>query len=279
MAVRRRRHGAGDDRARGRHPADRLGTFDYGMGSGPGCVAADQQCRVAASVRPLSADSAVRPGERRLRPCRVQADLLAGVGPSSVGPTDRSGVPWPAGLVLGNRSNRASAARLARPALPAWGASGPDRLDHGRLRLPAGQHRRIAISIGDPPRARPDAVLRPGVDRHDRAAAGARPGRLRRQAARNGPAVLGIIGIDHRDRRLRRRHPRRLRLQHLPADGWTTRAPGIRASGAAAAQHHREHCRGAVRPPVAGNCDHAHCWPSLWRLDWRCLCRGSRASR
>ena len=74
------------------------------------------------------------------------------------------------------------------------------------------------------PGARPAAVLRAGLDRHDRPAAGAcriaGPGRLRALAV----ICLRNVALTIADRRLRRRDPRRPRLQQLSADGRTARA-------------------------------------------------------
>ena len=131
---------------------------------------ADERCGMAAAVPPLPADPAIRPGERGLRPRRLQADLLAGMDPPVVGPADRPGLPRPAGLVLGDRADRAPAASLAGAAVRAGRPAGPGRLDHGRVRLRPGQHRGVAVSAGHPSGAGAGAVCRPGLDRPDRVA-------------------------------------------------------------------------------------------------------------
>ena len=115
LAVRRRIHGPGDDRAGRGHPPHRLRPFDHGMGAVRRHAAADERRGMAAAVPPLPADSAIRPGERRLRPRRLQADLLAGMDPSAVGPADRTGLHRAADLVLGERhGSNAGCARVSR---------------------------------------------------------------------------------------------------------------------------------------------------------------------
>ena len=79
----------------------------------------------------------------------------------------------------------------------------------------------------------PGPLCRHSLDRPDGAAAcTATPARPGSAAALAGLGLLRVRRADHAGGRLRRRHPRRLRLQHVPADGRPAGAAGLRQARA-----------------------------------------------
>ena len=135
--------------------------------------------------------------------------------------------------------------------LRAGRTAGRDGLVHGEER-PRRRSARVAVPADRTPRARARHLLRRcsgsrfRSSRPRRAPTGVRGRSLRRWAH-------GIAALDLRDdalRRLRRRHPGRIRLQHLSADERPCRAAGDLLARALVAKLLLEHGDRPVRPPA-----------------------------
>ena len=173
--------------------------------------------RMAGSVPQIPADSRIPAGQSRHGSRRVQAHLLVGVRPPASGPADRRGVPAAA------RCGSRCAERIARTLT--WklagifalgglqGALGWYMVQSGLVDDPRVSQYRLAAHLGM-------ALLIYAVDAVDRARS-ALPARNRNGASRAAPLRLRSRRAGLRDGdlgRIRRRNPRRARVQHLPAD-------------------------------------------------------------
>ncbi len=206
--------------------------------------------RLERCVREVPGDAGIPRRQPRHDARRVQAHLLVGILPSAARPRDRRRVP------------RAVPVVPASPPHPA------------RLRVAAARHlraRRAAGRVGwymvksglvDDPRVSPvppHRASRPRVrdlrgDAVDRAVARVSAPRrcVVRRRSRRAPLCVRRRGAGVRDgaaRRIRRRHSRRLRVQHVSADERARRAAGDPDARAVVEEFLLEHGDGAVRPP------------------------------
>src|ERR1043166_3107345 len=143
-----RRHGAG-----GRRDApDRVRPLDRRMAAGDRHPAAAFRRAMAERVRQIPLDAAVPAPQRRHEPCRLQDDLLVGMGAPPARARDRGGVPAAVLVLPVARLGLTPAAREIMGDLRPGRAAGRGRLVDGRLG-PGEPGRGLAISPRNPPRA------------------------------------------------------------------------------------------------------------------------------
>ncbi len=220
-----------------------------------GALPPTTDARMAPPVRPLSKNSPVHPGERRLRPCRLQADLLAGMDPSPVGTADRRRLPAcrcsgsgppPGSSAACSRAWRccsSSAACRARSA-GSWShpAFFPDSTAVSPYRLVI--HLVLALVLYA-------AIVWTGLSAllSRSATAPPVPPWLRRLAF----ACLVMVSLTIVAGGFTAGLHAGLDLQHVPADGWPPGAGRLRDAASARPQPDREHRRRAVRSSPAGD--------------------------
>ena len=179
LADRRCRDDFFHDRARRAHAAHRVGPVDGRMAAGDGLAAAAVGRSLAGGAAEISFLAAGKIDQSWFQRRRIQADLLAGVSPSPVGPADRRGLRPAARLVLAARP--AFAGAEAAPV----GAAGAGR-PAGRAGLGDGGVRPDRPALGQPlPPGRPSAAGGGALRLHGLADPGARAaGRAARRCPR-----------------------------------------------------------------------------------------------
>ena len=238
-----------DGRRRRRDAAHALGPVDRRMAADRRHAAAAFRRRVAGGLRQVPADAGVPQGQRGHVARRIQGHLLVGVPPPAARARDRPRVPRALSRLPRAQAHPARLRREARGHLRARRAAGRDGLVHGAERArrrPA----RVAVPAHRAPRARVRDLRRDALARD---VAARRAARVRGRSARAFGATLGLRAAparvpDGADRRLRRRHPRGLCLQQLPADERPPRAARDPDDGSVVEELLLEHGDRAVRP-------------------------------
>ncbi len=137
-----RRHGDG----RRRNAPHRFRTFDCGMAPGHRCPAAAQRSGMDNRVRQIPDLFGIRACQQGHDPCRIQADLLVGVGASIAGAPDRRSLSAAASLLSAARMDRAGAQMAPMADLCARRPARRHRLVDGGIR----PHRARRCRAGTP---------------------------------------------------------------------------------------------------------------------------------